>query len=97
MSETGCPVCGYPEFMEIHPSGGSTYDICPCCGFGSGTDGIGRDREERNREFRQRWIETEGARWWSVARLPPAEWNAFDQLRAAGLIDNEPNEEEAEY
>ena len=94
MSVTGCPVCGYPEFTELHPSVGSTYDICPCCGFGSGTDGIGRDREERNRAFRQRWIETAGGRWWSHVRPPPPGWNAVDQLRAAGFIDIDPNEEE---
>jgi hypothetical protein len=32
MSETGCPVCGYPQ---LHPDGGSTYDLSPCCGFES--------------------------------------------------------------
>jgi hypothetical protein len=96
MSETGCPVCGYPEFTEQHPHGGSTYEICSCCGFGSGVDGIGWDREDRNNTFRQRWIEIDGARWWSHVRPPPPGWNASDQLRAAGFIDNDPDEEEAE-
>jgi hypothetical protein len=41
MSETGCPVCGYPKFSELHPDGASTYDLCPCCNFESGVDGIG--------------------------------------------------------
>ena len=85
---SGCPVCGYPGFDEFHPEGGSTYDICPSCGFESGVDGIGWDREERNRVFRQRWLDL-GARWWSSARAPEAGWDAFDQLRAAGLLDRD--------
>jgi uncharacterized Zn finger protein (UPF0148 family) len=90
MSETGCPVCGYPKFIELHAEGSATYDICPCCGFESGVDGIGRDRNERNSTFRQRWIES-GARWWSTAREPEPGWNALDQLRAAGLTETDPD------
>lgn len=89
MSETGCAVCGYPDFREHYPEGGSTYEICPCCGFGSGTDGIGWDRNERNSTFRRRWIETNGASWWSAVRPPPPGWNAVEQLRTAGLIDDD--------
>ena len=92
MSETGCPVCGYPEFVELHPDGSSTYDLCPCCGFESGVDGIGRDREERNTTFRQRWLAA-GARWWSSARQPAPDWNGHDQLRAAGLIEELPDDD----
>jgi hypothetical protein len=92
MSETGCPVCGYPEFIELHPDGSSTYDLCPCCGFESGVDGIGRDREERNITFRQRWLAA-GALWWSSARQPAPDWNADDQLRAAGLIEELPDDD----
>lgn len=86
MSDSGCPVCGYPKFIELHPDGGSTYDLCPCCGFESGVDGIGWNREERNSTFRQRWLAA-GGRWWSTARPPEPSWNAVDQLRAAGLIE----------
>jgi hypothetical protein len=96
MTDTGCPVCGYPQFSEHHPDGGSTYAICPSCGFGSGVDGIGWDREERNRTFRQRWIEIDGARWWSPSRVPEPGWNALEQLRAAGLLDGEQDKDEAE-
>jgi len=92
MSETGCPVCGYPEFTELHTDVSSTYDLCPCCGFESGVDGIGRDREERNTAFRQRWL-AGGALWWSSARQPTADWNAYDQLRAAGLIEGLPDDD----
>ena len=88
MSVPGCPVCGYPSFEEFYPEGGSTYDICPSCGFESGVDGIGWDRETRNTTFRKRWIES-GARWWSTARSPEPGWNALDQLRTAGLLEEE--------
>lgn len=84
MSETGCPVCGYPNFVELNADGESTYDLCPCCGFESGVDGIGRDRQERNNDLRQRWL-AGGALWWSSARPAEPGWNAGDQLRAAGL------------
>ena len=84
MLETGCPVCSFLKFSEMHPDGGSTYDLCPCCGFESGVDGIGWDRTERNETFRRRWIEN-GARWWSSVRPPEPGWNVLDQLRAAGL------------
>jgi hypothetical protein len=94
-SDKGCPVCGYPNFREFHPEGGSTYDICPSCAFESGVDGIGRDRDERNRAFRQRWLDG-GARWWSSARSPEVGWNALEQLRAAGLLDDEPPEKDDE-
>ena len=93
MSEIGCPVCGYPRFIERHPDGGSTYDICPCCSFESGVDGIAWDREERNRTFRQRWLAA-GGLWWSTVRPPEPGWNTVDQLRAAGLIDEAPDEDQ---
>lgn len=88
MSEAGCPICGYPKFSEHYPDSGSTYDICPSCGFESGVDGIGWDRAERNLTFRRRWIES-GAQWWSSARSPEPGWNAVDQLREAGLLEDE--------
>lgn len=93
MSETGCPVCGYQNFVELHPEGGATYDLCPCCGFESGVDGIGRSREERNSAFRQRWL-ADGALWWSSARPPEPGWNALDQLRGAGLTEDAPDDDQ---
>lgn len=87
MSETGCPVCGYPHFREHDASGAATYDLCPSCSFEAGVDGIGWDRETRNATFRRRWLEDRGGAWWSTARTPPPGWNATDQLRAAGLLD----------
>jgi hypothetical protein len=72
----------------MYPESGSTYDICPCCGFQSGVDGIGWDRAERNRTLRRRWIES-GANWWSSARAPESNWNALEQLQAAGLDDDD--------
>ena len=95
MPDQGCPVCGYPDFAELHPCGGSTYDICPSCGFGSGVDGIGWDRETRNDTFRKRWIDG-GAGWWSTARPPPPAWNAIEQLRAAGFIEDSAGDGEQE-
>jgi hypothetical protein len=92
MSERGCPVCGYPKFVELHPGGGSTYDLCPCCGFESGVDGVGWDRDERNSTFRHRWL-ANGARWWSSARSPDPGWNADEQLRAAGLTRDAQDED----
>jgi hypothetical protein len=96
MSETGCPVCGYPKYSELTPDGATTYDICPCCSFESGVDCIGWDREERNRTLRQRWL-AGGALWWSPARPPEPGWNAADQLRAAGLSERDPDDDEESF
>ena len=93
MPQKGCPVCGYPEFTELRPDGGSTYDLCPCCSFESGVDGIGWDREERNTTFRRRWLEG-GGLWWSTARAPGAGWNVSDQLRTAGLAESDPDDDD---
>lgn len=93
MTET-CPICGYPGYQEFYPEGGTTYDICPSCGFESGVDGISWDREERNSTFRRRWIEG-GAQWWSPATPPEPGWDGIEQLRRAGLLDR-PDEDEDE-
>ncbi len=93
MSETGCPVCGYPAFSEFYPESGSTYEICSCCGFQSGVDGVGRDRTERNAEFRDRWLQS-GALWWSTTRASPPGWSALDQLRAAGMLDQRSDDDD---
>ena len=75
-----CPVCGFPELME-KPRGsetGGSYEICPSCGF---QFGVSDDDEGFTfLGWRQAWIEA-GAKWQSVARPPPSEWNPHLQLK----------------
>lgn len=93
MLTSGCPVCGYPAYREHESDGAVTYDICPCCSFQSGVDGVAWDRNERNRTFRRRWVEA-GSRWWSTAATPPEGWSADARMRAAGLTEVGEGEEE---
>lgn len=86
MPPSGCPVCGYPSYREFEAAGAVSYDICPCCSFQSGVDGIAWDRTERNETFRQRWIEA-GAHWWSKTTPQPPGWSAEAQLRAAAFAE----------
>ncbi len=76
-----CPVCGYPNLVEVpRPAiGGGSFEICPSCGFQFGVtdDDSGKSFEE----WRRRWIDS-GMAWWSPARTPPPTWDPQLQLAA---------------
>jgi len=76
-----CPVCGFPSLEEPHvdPTGSPTYSICPCCGVHFGAD----DVDKTHLELRREWIAA-GAQWWSQNERAPADWDAHQQLAAAG-------------
>ncbi|MBN8944145.1 MAG: hypothetical protein J0H01_31845 [Rhizobiales bacterium] len=82
--DSGCPICGFQEYVELFAEGSPTYDICPSCGFESGVDCRGWATEKRDAFLRQRWLD-DGARWWNTARPPPHGWNGIEQLHSAGL------------
>ena len=71
-----CPVCGYNQLSR--PPQDDT--ICPCCGTHFGYHDYATSYET----LRLRWI-SNGARWFSRARQPPAEWNPLTQLLASGF------------
>jgi len=79
-----CPVCGWPALAEPprSPSGGGSYEICPCCGFQFGVSDD--DAGISPAEWRRRWI-AGGMKWASLSRTAPARWSATRQLRRAKL------------
>ena len=72
-----CPACGFPDLDEPprSPTGGSSYEICPSCGFEFGVtdDDLGYSYLE----WRERWLGS-GARW--THGDPPAGWDPRAQL-----------------
>lgn len=74
-----CPVCGFNGLMEAPrtPSGGGSYEICPCCGYQFGVDDD--DRRVSHAAHRERWI-AGGMQWWSRGIPAPAHWNPRQQL-----------------
>ena len=74
-----CPICAYPGLEEPprSPSGGGSYEICPCCGFQFGVtdddDGVSCDT------WRLHWAE-EGMQWFSRGVPAPAGWDARAQF-----------------
>lgn len=74
-----CPVCGFPSLQEPArtPSGGGSYEICPCCGFqfGVSDDDAGFTFAQWRAAWRKR-----GLPWSSKYILPPPGWNAESQL-----------------
>ena len=81
-----CPVCGY-DGLETAPyseTGGVSYEICPSCGVEFGVD----DYEQSHVFLRQKWLES-GAQWWSSYYSPPPGWDAYEQLKGAGLDASE--------
>jgi hypothetical protein len=79
---TPCPVCGHPLDEPAYDEHGcASFGICPCCGTQFGYD----DATLHHANLRTIWIES-GARWWSRAQKPPLGWDAYAQMRAAGLI-----------
>ena len=64
----------------MDPTGSPTYSICPCCGVHFGAD----DVDKTHVELRREWV-TGGAQWWSQNEPAPPQWNAQQQLQAAGF------------
>ena len=79
-----CTVCGYADLDEppVDEHGSASFSICPCCGTEFGYDDASRSHEE----LRQLWVAT-GAPWFSKATLPPAGWDATNQLKTAGFLN----------
>jgi len=77
-----CPVCGFPELSEppYDKDGCSSFDICPSCGTEFGYT----DATKPHSVLRRAWLNA-GAHWSSKVTAPPENWDAFEQLRAAGL------------
>jgi len=78
MTASGCPVCGYPEFITFDGYGPARV-LCPCCGFDPGYDA---GDEARTEALRRHWLEKDGGRWWSNCTPPPEGWNREAQLAA---------------
>jgi hypothetical protein len=75
-----CPVCGYPDLMELprRLDGGGSDEICPSCGFQ-----FGFDDDDRGFSFdmwRQDWIER-GMPWSSKGIPRPIAWDPMLQLQ----------------
>ena len=86
VSELGCPVCGYPDFVAFGANGGSTYNVCPCCGCESGVDYNTLVDDERLTYLRKLWVVDEKSAWRSGIKPCPHGWNAAKQLRVARKI-----------
>ncbi len=73
-----CPVCGFDKLKELPYDQGNlpSYEICPCCGFEFGLDGV--NNQIAFTDFRQRWIKN-GANWF-MPRLKPNNWDFKKQL-----------------
>jgi len=61
------------------PYPAADYHVCPCCGTEFGND----DAEYSHDQLREMWL-AGGAHWFFGA--PPANWNWYVQLYAAGMI-----------
>lgn len=83
---SGCPVCGYPDFVAFDDTFGlTTFEICPCCGVQSGYE-YGEDSAISDfLRLRQTWIGERGGTWWSEAHSQPDGWDYDAQLMKAGL------------
>lgn len=73
-----CPVCGYDDM----PSPPRSFSICSSCGTEFGYD----DFDTTHEELRLRWL-SKGARWFSRSRPAPPNWNWYEQLLTAQLVD----------
>ena len=78
----GCPVCGYDHLPRpaYDDGGAASFQICPCCGVQFGY----QDTNFPHAGLRRIWL-AEGGGWFREVTPPPANWNALEQLRAAGL------------
>jgi hypothetical protein len=77
-----CPVCGFPDLVEVPRSAesGGSYEICPSCGFQFGVtdDDLGFTFET----WRGEWI-ARGKPWSSRGKPVPRKWDPEKQLRSA--------------
>ncbi len=73
-----CPVCSF-SYMEEPPL---DHAICACCGTHFGYDDVSRSY----REIRNAWL-VAGGPWFDPEddHAPKGFWNAWEQLNAAGL------------
>ncbi len=74
-----CPVCAYPKLEEPPhaPSGGGSYEICPCCGFQFGVDDD--DKGITFDQAREKWVKG-GMKWHSKGIKAPKIWDGAKQL-----------------
>ena len=75
-----CAVCGWPWLKEPqrYDTGGTSEEICDCCGFQSGYSDQALCIPVE--EWRRRWVEG-GMRFkWSDDTLPPPGWDPVAQL-----------------
>jgi hypothetical protein len=83
-----CPACGFALDFEPWSQGVPSNEICPCCGIQFGYDDAAGGDPARVAEiyesWRERWI-ADGARWSSLGRRPPDDWNATSQLAKVGV------------
>ena len=77
-----CPVCGYDQ-LEFPPT---NFSICACCGTEFGYD----DRVLSHQELTQEWIDA-GCKWFDQGEPQPPQWNAYEQLLRAKLIESDTN------
>jgi len=77
-----CPVCGFAQLAEpaYDNAGCASFELCPSCGTEFGYD----DVTKSHAELRALWLAA-GTPWSSRATAPPPNWDAMEQLRAAGL------------
>jgi transcription elongation factor Elf1 len=77
-----CPVCGFAGLSEpaYDSSGCASFEICPSCGTEFGY----HDATKSHAELRKLWLDA-GAPWRSQTTPPPHDWDALEQLHAAGL------------
>src|SRR2546430_2324621 len=72
-----CPVCGYDRLWR--PA--EDFLICPSCGTEFGY----HDAQSNHTELRNQWLRR-GAIWSSPVIPPPPNWDAYNQLVKANLL-----------
>ncbi|MFA5795515.1 MAG: hypothetical protein WC980_10680 [Candidatus Brocadiia bacterium] len=84
MNKYICSVCGYPDLGEppYDKYECARFDICPCCGFEFGYDDYDqtKSKEEKFKEYREKWI-SKDAPWFSKVKEKPIDWNLRKQLK----------------
>ena len=77
-----CPVCGFAKLAEpaYDKVGCASFEICPSCGTEFGY----HDATKSHADLRKLWLAA-GVPWSSQVIASPPNWDAMEQLRAAGL------------